>query len=86
MSATHAANGTTHHGRTATTVKRRITAGVIGGLAGGLVFGVLMAMTGMLPMVAALVGGESAVLGFGVHLVYGLVLGLVAVPVLRGRG
>jgi hypothetical protein len=30
----------------------RLIAGVVGGLAGGIVFGVLMQMTGMMPMVA----------------------------------
>lgn len=55
---------------------RRIVAGVVGGIAGGLVFGLLMAMMGMLPMVAELVGSSSAVVGFGVHLLISVLIGL----------
>jgi uncharacterized membrane protein YagU involved in acid resistance len=46
-----------------------ILAGGIAGLGGGVVFGMLMAMMGMLPMVAMLVGSQSAVVGFLVHMV-----------------
>jgi hypothetical protein len=53
----------------------RILAGAIGGLAGGLVFGVLMAMTGMLPAIASMVGSSSAAVGFGVHLVISVLIG-----------
>jgi uncharacterized membrane protein YagU involved in acid resistance len=56
--------------------------GAVGGLAGGLVFGMLMGMMGMLPMVGMLVGQESAMIGFGVHLLIsafiGAVYGLIA--------
>lgn len=55
---------------------RRVTAGVTGGIAGGMVFGVLMAMMGMLPMIASMVGSDSAVVGFGVHLVISVLIGL----------
>jgi uncharacterized membrane protein YagU involved in acid resistance len=43
-------------------------AGVIGGLAGGVVFGILMGMMGMLPMIASMVGSDSAVVGFILHM------------------
>ena len=43
---------------------RNITLGVYGGLAGGVVFGALMAMMGMLPMIGMMVGVPSAVVGF----------------------
>lgn len=46
-----------------------IIAGGIAGLGGGVVFGMLMAMMGMLPMVAMLVGSQSAIVGFLVHMV-----------------
>ena len=57
--------------------------GALGGLAGGVVFGMLMGMMGMLPMVGMLVRQESAGVGIVVHLfisafigaVYGLVAG-----------
>ena len=42
--------------------------GVYGGLAGGVVFGALMAMMGMLPMIGNMVGSPSAWTGFFVHL------------------
>ncbi|MBG6226627.1 putative membrane protein YagU involved in acid resistance [Arthrobacter sp. CAN_A2] len=48
----------------------------MGGLSGGVVFGALMAMMGMLPMIASLVGSSSAVIGFIVHLVISVVIGL----------
>jgi uncharacterized membrane protein YagU involved in acid resistance len=62
------------------------TSGAIAGLAGGVVFGMMMAMMGMLPMVGMLVRQESAVIGFIVHMlisafigaVYGLVAGRFA--------
>ena len=66
----HQPHAFTHH------LGRRITAGAIGGIAGGLVFGVLMAMMGMLPMIASMVGSDSAVAGFGVHLVISVLIGL----------
>ncbi len=55
---------------------RRISAGVIGGIAGGLVFGVLMAMMGMLPMIASMIGSNSPLVGFGIHTVISILIGL----------
>lgn len=52
------------------------TAGAVGGIAGGLVFGILMAMMGMLPMIAGLVGSQSAVVGFLVHMAISLFIGV----------
>lgn len=64
---------------------RAVTLGVAGGIVGGIAFGVLMAIQGMLPMVAALIGSDSAVVGFGVHLTIsagaGLLLGLAVAAV-----
>ncbi|PVE18414.1 hypothetical protein DDA93_08765 [Arthrobacter sp. Bz4] len=51
-------------------------AGAVGGLAGGVVFGGLMAMMGMLGMIASLVGSSSAIVGFLVHLVISVLIGL----------
>ncbi|MBB6174816.1 putative membrane protein YagU involved in acid resistance [Nocardiopsis mwathae] len=55
--------------------------GVLAGIGGGIVFGVLMAMTGMLESVAMLVGADDAIIGGVVHLIiaaaFGLVFGLV---------
>ncbi len=46
----------------------QVFTGAIAGLGGGLVFGMLMAMMGALPMVGALVGQPSNVVGFVVHM------------------
>ena len=54
---------------------QRIIGGVVGGIAGGLIFGVLMAMMGMLPMVAMVVGSESATVGFLYHMFNSVVIG-----------
>jgi uncharacterized membrane protein YagU involved in acid resistance len=63
---------------------RDLAAGAAGGIAGGVVFGALMAMMGMLPMVGMLVGREDAVVGFGVHMVISLGIGLGYAVVLGG--
>ncbi|MHB1172923.1 MAG: hypothetical protein ACYCZY_10625 [Lacisediminihabitans sp.] len=59
-----------------TSLARRAAAGVIGGLAGGLVFGTLMAMMGMLTVIASMVGSNSVWVGFGIHLMISVVFGL----------
>lgn len=51
--------------------------GALAGLAGGVVFGLMMAMMGMLPMVAGLVGAQSAVVGFIVHMAISAFIGVV---------
>lgn len=50
--------------------------GAVAGLAGGLVFALAMADTGILPYVAGLVGGSDPWLGFAVHLVLSIVIGM----------
>ena len=54
---------------------RNLKLGVSGGLAGGAVFGAMMAMMGMLPMIGKMVGHPSAVTGFLVHLGISAVIG-----------
>ncbi|WP_248305665.1 hypothetical protein [Agromyces sp. H66] len=71
----------TTHGRTATAgttaaFGRRVAAGAIGGVAGGIVFGMLMAMMGTLPMIAGMVGSDSPFVGFAVHLMISIMIGL----------
>jgi len=51
--------------------------GVFAGLIGGLVFGGLMAMMSMLPMIGMLVGSESAIVGFLVHMGMSAVIGAI---------
>lgn len=55
---------------------RDLIAGAAGGAAGGAVFGALMAMMGMLPMVGMLIGREDAFVGFVVHMVISVGIGL----------
>jgi hypothetical protein len=54
---------------------QRLLAGIIGGVVGGLAFGALMAMMGMLPMIASIVGSKSAVVGFFYHMFNSVVIG-----------
>jgi hypothetical protein len=69
-----------------------ILGGVIAGIPAGAVFGIVMTMMGMMPMIAGLVGSESVVVGWVVHLVisaiiggaYGLLLGSVGRTVSTG--
>lgn len=52
-----------------------LKAGIWSGLAGGAIFGIMMGMMGMLPMIAMLVGSESATGGFIVHMVISAIFG-----------
>jgi uncharacterized membrane protein YagU involved in acid resistance len=65
-----------------------LKSGIIAGLGGGLVFGLLMALMGMLPMVGMLVGQESSAIGFIVHMlisaIFGAAFGLVAARFFSG--
>lgn len=54
-----------------------LRAGVWAGLIAGVVFGAMMGMMGMLPLVAKLLGGSSAVFGFFLHLFFSAVIGLI---------
>ncbi|CAL9472057.1 hypothetical protein SUDANB95_02843 [Actinosynnema sp. ALI-1.44] len=49
--------------------------GALAGLAGGAVFGLLMAGADMLPMVGLLIGVDNAIVGFLVHMVISAVVG-----------
>jgi uncharacterized membrane protein YagU involved in acid resistance len=73
-----------------TSMSKLIITGAIAGLGGGLVFGMLMGMMGMLPMVGMLVGSDNAIIGFIVHMAIsaglGAIFGLVAVRFLTGWG
>lgn len=56
---------------------KTVTNGVIAGLGGGAVFGIMMGMMDMLPMVGMLVGQANAVIGFGVHMAISAVIGAI---------
>ncbi len=49
--------------------------GAYGGVAGGLIFGAMMGMMGMLPMVGSMVGQPTAAVGFVVHMVNSVIIG-----------
>ena len=66
---------TTAQSRAGATLKQRIIGGVVGGIAGGLVFGAMMGMMGMLPMVASVVGSQSALVGFLYHMFNSVIIG-----------
>lgn len=53
----------------------RVLYGALAGTGGGIIFGILMAMMGKLPMIAMLVGSDSAVVGGVVHVAISAVLG-----------
>ena len=51
-------------------------AGAAAGVVGGIAFGALMAMMGMLPMIGMLVGREDALIGLGIHLLISATIGV----------
>lgn len=59
--------------------------GVLAGLAGGVMFTVVMAAVGTLPTVARLVGAQAAVVGLGVHLVIAQLIGVSYAVLFRRR-
>jgi hypothetical protein len=63
----------------------RIVHGIYAGLAGGLVFGVLMGMMGMLPMIAKMAGSSSGAAGFGIHLIISAIIGVIFAVAIGGR-
>lgn len=65
-----------HRTALSATFGRRILAGVIGGLAGGAVFGMLMATMGLLATIASMVGSTSPWVGFAMHLMLSVLIGL----------
>jgi predicted lipid-binding transport protein (Tim44 family) len=66
--AKHMATAARRRTSTSVSLAQRIAGGIVGGIVGGLVFGAMMAMMGMLPMVASVVGSKSALIGFLYHM------------------
>lgn len=54
---------------------QRVGVSVVAGLIGGVVFGAMMHMQGMLGMIAGLVGAEGPAIGWVVHLVISAIIG-----------
>lgn len=52
-----------------------IQTGIIAALVGGGIFGVQMLVAGMMPMIANMVGSESVVIGFILHMLISAVIG-----------
>lgn len=50
--------------------------GAIGGVLGGIVFGLMMQSMGMIPMIAKMVGSESLVVGWTIHMIISIIFGL----------
>ena len=55
---------------------RRLSWGALASVLGGLLFSIIMVATGVLPQVAALIGGSSPLAGFVVHLVITVLIGM----------
>lgn len=49
--------------------------GILGGMAGGLVFGITMHLMGMMPMIAKMAGSESVAVGWFIHIIISAVIG-----------
>ena len=71
------ATATRRETSTSVPLAQRVIGGVVGGILGGLVFGVWMGIMGMLPMVASVVGSQSAVIGFLYHMFNSVIIGAV---------
>ncbi len=63
---------------------RELKWGAYGGFAGGLIFGMLMGMMGMLPMIGSMIGQPTAAAGFVVHMANSVVIG-VGFAIVLGR-
>ncbi|GGJ23947.1 hypothetical protein [Deinococcus roseus] len=58
-------------------VQERVSAGALGGLAGGVAFGFIMHWQGVLPVVAKLVGADTVLVGYIVHMVISAIIGAI---------
>ncbi len=56
-------------------ITRELKWGTYGGVAGGLIFGAMMGMMGMLPMIGSMVGQPTAAAGFVVHMANSAIIG-----------
>ncbi len=54
---------------------RELKWGAYGGVAGGLIFGAMMGVMGMLPMIGSMVGQPTAGAGFVVHMANSVIIG-----------
>ncbi len=54
---------------------RELKWGAYGGVAGGLIFGGMMGVMGMLPIIGSMIGQPTAAVGFVVHMVNSAIIG-----------
>lgn len=54
---------------------RELKWGALGGVAGGLIFGAMMGMMGMLPMIGSMVGQPTVAVGFALHMINSTIIG-----------
>ncbi len=54
-----------------------VNTGIYAGLFGGSVFGVMMAVGGMFPMISGMIGMENALVGFVLHLIISAIIGAI---------
>lgn len=65
-----------HISQTCTPPQKFMT-GALGGLMGGVIFGIMMAMLNMIGMISALVGSTSSAIGWILHLSISMFIGVV---------
>jgi hypothetical protein len=75
----------TAHATSSSSLAITVVRGVLGGLAGGVVFGLLMHMMGMIPMIAMMVGSESVAVGWVIHLAISAFIGASFAALLGSR-
>jgi hypothetical protein len=63
-------------------IKNKLAAGLLGGLSGGLVFGALMGMMGMLTTISSMFGVDSWAVGLVIHLMMSIATGIGFVSVI----
>ncbi len=63
---------------------RELKLGAYGGIAGGLIFGAMMGVMGMLPMIGSMVGQPTAAAGFALHMANSVIIG-VGFAIVLGR-
>lgn len=55
---------------------KRVVAGILASLAGGIVFGIMMQMMGMMKVIASMMGSSSDVVGWMIHLMISAIFGV----------
>ncbi len=58
-------------------MSKNTATGVYAGLFGGSVFGIMMAVGGMFPMISGMMGMDDALVGFVLHLIISAVIGAI---------